>query len=57
VAEDQAQRATELIWQGRVPVGELLGDVFTVDQAGEALDLLARRIPGRGAVRVGLRLT
>jgi threonine dehydrogenase-like Zn-dependent dehydrogenase len=49
--------AVELLSAGRVPTAELRGEVLTLDRVDEALQLLARTIPGRDAVRVGLKLS
>ena len=49
------RRAVELIDAGRIDTKTLLGEVFSLDSFGQAVELLARRIPGRDAVRVGLR--
>ena len=53
---DHVQRAVELLWSGEVPTADLVGDVFPLEEVGEALDVLDRKIPGRDAIRVGLRL-
>ncbi len=47
--------AVELLESGTVRTDLVLGDVFTLDDIGEAMALLARRDPTRDAVRVGLR--
>jgi threonine dehydrogenase-like Zn-dependent dehydrogenase len=49
--------SVELLRTGRVPTAELRGEVFTLDGVEEALQMLARTIPGRDAVRVGLKLS
>jgi len=53
---DHVKTAIELIWQGKVPTGDLLGEVFTVDGLDEAFGLLDRTLAGRDAIRVGLSL-
>jgi threonine dehydrogenase-like Zn-dependent dehydrogenase len=53
---DHVKTSIELIWQGKVATADLLGEVFTLDRLAEALDLVARKIPGRDAIRVALRL-
>jgi threonine dehydrogenase-like Zn-dependent dehydrogenase len=54
---DHVQTAVDLLWAGRVPTSDLVGEVFPLEQVGEALDILDRKIPGRDAIRVGLTLT
>ena len=54
---DHFRTAVDLLWQGKVPTADLVGEVFTLDGLDEALRLLDRRIDGRDAIRVGLRLT
>jgi len=54
---DNVQKAVDLIWSGQVPMADLVGDVFPLEQVREALDLLDRKAGGRDAIRVGLRLT
>ena len=54
---DHVQTAADLLWAGRVPTRDLLGDVFTLEQVGEALAVLDRKIPGRDAIRVSMSLT
>jgi threonine dehydrogenase-like Zn-dependent dehydrogenase len=54
---DHARRAVDLLWAGQVPTTELVGEVFPLEAVGEAFDLVDRKIPGRDAIRVGLRLT
>ena len=54
---DHIQTSVDLLWAGRVPAGDLLGEVFALEQVGEALDLLDRKTPGRDAIRVSLTLT
>jgi threonine dehydrogenase-like Zn-dependent dehydrogenase len=56
VPGDHARRAVELLWEGRVPTRELLGEVLPLERVGEAFELLDRKIPGRDAIRVGLQL-
>jgi threonine dehydrogenase-like Zn-dependent dehydrogenase len=53
---DHVRKAVDLIWQGKVPTAELVGDVFTLEGLDEALGLLDRSIAERDAIRVGLRL-
>jgi threonine dehydrogenase-like Zn-dependent dehydrogenase len=53
---DHVKTAVDLIWSGRIPTPELIGEVFSLDQVGEALDLLDRKTPGRDAIRVQLAL-
>jgi threonine dehydrogenase-like Zn-dependent dehydrogenase len=53
---DNVARAVELLWEGQVPTADLRGDVFTMDRVDQALALLDRKLPGRDAIRVGLRL-
>lgn len=47
-------KAVELITTGSVDVGHLRGEVFGLEAIDEALQLLARALPGRDAVRVSL---
>jgi threonine dehydrogenase-like Zn-dependent dehydrogenase len=54
---DHARRAVELLWAGQVPTTELVGEVFPLEEVREAFELVDRKIPGRDAIRVGLRLT
>ncbi len=54
---DHVQRAVELLWSGQVPTEDLLGDVFELEDVGTALEILDRKVDGRDAIRVGLRLT
>ena len=54
---DNVQKAVDLLWSGKVPTADLLGEVFPIERVGEALDLLDRKIPGRDAIRVSLQLT
>ncbi|MFG1923414.1 zinc-binding dehydrogenase [Cryptosporangium sp. NPDC048952] len=54
---DHVKTAIELIRTGRVPTADLLGEVFPLEQLGDALDLVGRKVPGRDAIRVGVRLT
>jgi threonine dehydrogenase-like Zn-dependent dehydrogenase len=49
--------AVDLLRAGRVPTAELKGEVFPLEGVEEALQLLDRAIPGRDAVRVGLKLS
>jgi threonine dehydrogenase-like Zn-dependent dehydrogenase len=53
---DHVKTSIELIRQGRVPTADLLGEVFPLEKAGEALALVDRKIPGRDAIRVCVRL-
>jgi threonine dehydrogenase-like Zn-dependent dehydrogenase len=53
---DNVQKAVDLLSSGQVPTADLVGEVFSLDRVGEALELLDRRIPGRDAIRVGLTL-
>ena len=54
---DHVAAAVELLWKGRVPTADLVGEVFTLDEpSSEALRLLDRKLEGRDAIRVGLRL-
>ena len=53
---DHVQKAVDLLWGGQVPTRDLVGDVFTLENVGEALDVLDRKTPGRDAIRVGLSL-
>ena len=54
---DHVQTAVDLLWSGQVPTADLIGEVFSLEEVGEALDILDRKIPGRDAIRVGLSLT
>ena len=47
-------KAVDLITTGVIDVGHLSGEVFDLESIDEALELLARAIPGRDAVRVSL---
>jgi threonine dehydrogenase-like Zn-dependent dehydrogenase len=49
--------AVALINEGKVPMAELLGEVFPLDRFEEAFSLLTRQTPGQDAVRVALRLS
>jgi threonine dehydrogenase-like Zn-dependent dehydrogenase len=53
---DHIQTSIDLIWSGQVPMADLVGDVFPLEDVGTALDLLDRKAEGRDAIRVGLRL-
>ena len=53
---DHVRTAVDLLSKGKVPVADLLGEVFTLDQVDEALRLVDRKIEGRDAIRVGMRL-
>lgn len=48
--------AVDYLAAGRGPTEALAGEVLTLDRIPEAMDLLARRVPGRDAVRVSLRV-
>jgi threonine dehydrogenase-like Zn-dependent dehydrogenase len=48
--------AVRLINDGQVPTAALLGETFPLERFEEAFALMSRRIPGRDAVRVALRL-
>src|SRR5262249_17284269 len=52
---DHAKAAVDLIWAGKVPTGALLGEVFALEDVGEAFDLMEHKISGRDAIRVSLR--
>jgi threonine dehydrogenase-like Zn-dependent dehydrogenase len=52
---ESMRAAVALLESGTVRTDLLLGEVFTLDDIGEAMALLARTDPGRDAVRVGLR--
>jgi threonine dehydrogenase-like Zn-dependent dehydrogenase len=54
---DHIQTSVDLIWSGQVPMSDLVGDVFPLEEVGQALDLLDRKVPGRDAIRVGLKLS
>jgi threonine dehydrogenase-like Zn-dependent dehydrogenase len=54
---DHVKTAVELIRLGKVPTAALLGEAVAVDGLGDALRLLARRLPGRDAIRLALRMT
>ena len=54
---DHIQTSVDLIWSGQVPMADLVGDVFPLEEVGQALDLLDRKVPGRDAIRVGLKLS
>jgi threonine dehydrogenase-like Zn-dependent dehydrogenase len=53
---DHARGAVDLIWEGKVPTRALLGEVFALENVGEAFDLMERKISDRDAIRVSLRL-
>jgi threonine dehydrogenase-like Zn-dependent dehydrogenase len=53
---DHIQTSIDLIWSGQVPMADLLGEVFPLEEVGQALSLLDRTTPGRDAIRVGLKL-
>lgn len=48
------EKAVALLNTGRFPTRALLGEVFTLDTIDDAMGLLARTVPDRDAVRVGL---
>jgi threonine dehydrogenase-like Zn-dependent dehydrogenase len=50
------QAAVDLLVSGRVDRSVMVGDVVTLDNLGEGLDLLARRIDGRDSVHVSLKM-
>jgi threonine dehydrogenase-like Zn-dependent dehydrogenase len=52
---DSMRRAVEMLETGEAKSDLVLGEVFGLDGIEEALNLLARSIPGRDAVRVGIR--
>jgi threonine dehydrogenase-like Zn-dependent dehydrogenase len=54
---DHVQTAVDLLWGGQVPTADLIGEVFSLEQVGEALDILDRKLAGRDAIRVGLSLS
>jgi threonine dehydrogenase-like Zn-dependent dehydrogenase len=51
---ESMERAVAVLNAGDYPTRQLLGEVFTLDSLGEAMDLLMRTIPGRDAIRVGM---
>ena len=51
------ERAVRLLGAGRVPSKALLGDVYSMDEVDTAIAALERRIPGKDAVRVSLKLS
>lgn len=51
---ESMERAVAVLNAGDYPTRQLLGEVFTLDSLGEAMDLLMRTIPDRDAIRVGL---
>jgi hypothetical protein len=51
------QATVDLLWADQVPTQDLRGEVFALEQVGEALELLDRKVPGRDAIRVGLSLS
>jgi threonine dehydrogenase-like Zn-dependent dehydrogenase len=53
---DHVKTSVELIRAGQVPTADLLGDVVTLDGLGDALLLLERKLPGRDAIRLTLRM-
>ncbi|MAG33827.1 MAG: alcohol dehydrogenase [Deltaproteobacteria bacterium] len=48
------RRAAELLTTGRLPTALLRGEVYDLDRLDLALDMLARKVPGKDAVRVSL---
>ena len=42
---------------GRIPSKPLLGNVYSMDEVDTAIAALERRIPGKDAVRVSLKLS
>lgn len=52
-----AARAVQLVNDGQVPTGDLLGETFPLERFEDAFALLERTTPGRDAVRVALRLS
>ena len=48
--------AVRLINEGEVPTAALLGETYPLERFEEAFALMTRRIPGRDAVRIALRL-
>ena len=49
------QRAVEMLESGEARSDLVVGEVFGLDQIDDAMALLSRALPGRDAVRVGLR--
>lgn len=54
---DSMRAAVALLCAERIDVAPLRGEVLTLDDLPEAMQLLARSVPGRDAVRVSLRIT
>lgn len=52
---ESMRKAVHMLETGEARSDLVLGEVFTLDGIDEAMGLLARTIPGRDAVRVGLR--
>jgi threonine dehydrogenase-like Zn-dependent dehydrogenase len=52
---DSMAKAVGMIESGQVRSDLVVGEVFGLDGIAEAMALLAREVPGRDAVRVGLR--
>jgi threonine dehydrogenase-like Zn-dependent dehydrogenase len=52
---ESMRRAVEMLETGEAKSDLLLGEVFGLDSIDEAMGLLARTIPNRDAVRVGIR--
>jgi hypothetical protein len=46
------QTSVDLLWAGQVPTADLIGEVFSLEHVGEALDVLDRKLPGRDPIRV-----
>lgn len=53
---ESMRAAVSLLGSGRIDVGPLRGEVLSLDDLPEAMQLLARAVPGRDAVRVSLRI-
>lgn len=53
---DSMRAAVRLLESERIDVGPLRGEVLTLDDVPEAMQLLARTVPGRDAVRVSLKI-
>ncbi len=49
--------STKMIADGLVPTSKVVGEFFALDQFGQAIELMERKIEGRDAIRVGLWLT
>jgi threonine dehydrogenase-like Zn-dependent dehydrogenase len=57
IPDGRVEKAVELLSSAAVPTPELVGEVFVLEQVGEALEILDRKTPGRDAIRVGLTLS